>query len=111
MVGTSTDRDVVVTVQVFAAEPSADHGAFDRVVEATVEVPSGWVAVLDDPAGLSVADRFDLPPGLVRVRVSHSGPAAAGVGAPERVRVRLWPVGEGGSEGVRVVKGRGRQVA
>ncbi|ROR46774.1 hypothetical protein EDD39_5063 [Kitasatospora cineracea] len=109
VISTSTDQDVAVTVQVFTAEPPADHDAFDRVVEATVEVPSGRVAVLDDPDGLPVADRFDLPPGLVRVRVSHSSPAANGDEAPERVRVRLWPVGGGGTEGARVVKERGRR--
>ncbi|MFJ5886183.1 hypothetical protein [Kitasatospora cineracea] len=104
VVGTSTDGDVAVTVQVFAAGPPADHDAFDRVLEATVEVPSGRVAVLDDPEGLPVADCFDLPPGPVRVRVSYPG------GAPERVRVRLWPAGEGGAAGVRVVKGLGWRV-
>ncbi|QKW23814.1 hypothetical protein HUT16_36145 [Kitasatospora sp. NA04385] len=101
-VGTSTDLEVEVTVQVFRGPPPPDHAAFEHVVEATVEVPSGRFAVMGCTDDLPDADRFDVPPGLVRVRVSRSNLAAAaqavlgaddpGGQVPERVRVRLWPV-------------------
>ncbi|WP_051733251.1 hypothetical protein [Kitasatospora phosalacinea] len=107
-----SDGGVAVTVQVFDGPPPPDHARFDHVVEATVEVPSGRVAVLDGAGLLPDADRFDVPPGPVRVRVSRSNPAAAARNDPgadgcggrvlERVRIRLWPVSS--AERPRVVR-------
>ncbi|MFB7950226.1 hypothetical protein ACFC6L_35570 [Kitasatospora phosalacinea] len=111
-IGTAGDADVAVSVQVFDAPQPADHAGFDHVVEATVAAPSGRVAVLGWTDHLPDADRFEVPPGLVRVRVSRSNLAAAAAADPgaadfdeqvlERVRIRLWPVTA--DEGPRVVK-------
>ncbi|MFF4344397.1 hypothetical protein ACFY00_31300 [Kitasatospora sp. NPDC001540] len=106
-IGTAGDADVAVSVQVFDAPQPADHARFDHVVEATIEVPSGRVAVLGGTDHLPDADHFEVPPGLLRVRVSRANPAAAGDSAEqaqarERVRIRLWPVSA--DEGPRVVK-------
>ncbi|MFD7731987.1 hypothetical protein ACFV6F_16570 [Kitasatospora phosalacinea] len=75
-------------------------------------VPSGRVAVLGCTDHLPEADHFEVPPGLVRVRVSRANLAAAAAADPgaedfdeqalERVRIRLWPVSA--DEGPRVVK-------
>ncbi|GLW55989.1 hypothetical protein [Kitasatospora phosalacinea] len=111
-IGTAGNADVAVSVQVFDAPQPADHARFDHVVEATVEVPSGRVAVLGWTDRLQEADRFEVPPGLVRVRVSRSNLAAAAGNDPgaedfdeqvlERVRIQLWPVTA--DEGPRVVE-------
>ncbi|MFK0192993.1 hypothetical protein [Kitasatospora sp. NPDC090308] len=103
-VGTVGEGDVEVTVEVFVAEPAADHGAFEQVVEATIEATSGRVAVLSPTGHLPDAEFFDLPPGPVRVRASRAAPAA-GRGAAERLRVRLWPVAGHGAP--RVFRRRG----
>ncbi|RKE16991.1 hypothetical protein [Streptomyces sp. TLI_171] len=109
-IGTAVTMDVAVTVEVFDAPPPPDHARFDHVVEATVDVPSGRVAVLGCSDYLPDAATFDVPPGPVRVRASRSDLAAVRqVGEDdyrdevvERVRIRIWPAS--GPEAPRVVK-------
>jgi hypothetical protein len=88
-VGTSRYDDVPVVVDVLAAPPSDDLDAWDQVVEASIEVPTGRL-VIDGPISWQPGDSFevDLAPGTYRARVYYGG-----VGTPDvdHYRIALWP--------------------
>ncbi|MFF2078376.1 hypothetical protein ACFVXG_26920 [Kitasatospora sp. NPDC058162] len=92
---TVNNMDVVVAVDVLEGEPADDSADFDHVVEASVHVPSGRLAILGCSDYLPDAARFDVPAGWMRVRVSRSGLAAAAADpegfAPEGIRLQAWP--------------------
>ncbi|MGE7437747.1 hypothetical protein [Kitasatospora sp. NPDC001175] len=87
--------DVFVAVDVLDGEPESGRTDFDHVVEASLHVPSGCLAVLGCGDYLPDAARFDVPPGWIRVRTSRSGLAAAAADpegfASENIRLRAWP--------------------
>jgi hypothetical protein len=99
-IGTAVNAHVTVEVEVLDRPPGDDGAAVDHVVEASIEVPSGRVAVLGCTDYLPDAARFEVPKGFVRVRASRANlanvrqPGQEGYAAPEameRVRLRIWP--------------------
>ncbi|MFB7549000.1 hypothetical protein [Streptomyces sp. NPDC056154] len=60
------------TVALLDRSPRA---ASDHVVEASVQGPSGRIAILGCTHHLPDAARFEVPKSLVRVRASHANPA------------------------------------
>ncbi|MFI8347313.1 hypothetical protein [Streptomyces sp. NPDC085596] len=99
-IGTAVDMDVTVTVELLDRPPGDDSDAFDHVVEASIEVPTGRVAVLGCTDYLPDAARFEVPEGFVRVRASRTNlanvrlPDEEGYDDPEgmeQVHLRIWP--------------------
>ncbi|GAA1964221.1 hypothetical protein [Kitasatospora viridis] len=107
-IGTQVNMHVAVTVEVLDERPADDHpdlalDAYDHVVEASLEVPTGRLAVLGTTDYLPDAVKFDVPEGFVRVRAARANlanvvqPGEDGFGAPgteERIRLLVWPTGE-----------------
>ncbi|MFF7382334.1 hypothetical protein [Streptomyces griseoluteus] len=89
-IGTESNVDVDVLVELLGRPPHDATGAFDHVVEASLQVPSGRVAVLGCTDYLPDAARFDVPAGCVRVRASRTNPADLPE-AIERIHLQLWP--------------------
>jgi hypothetical protein len=99
-IGTAVNMHVAVTVELLDHPPGDDSGAVDHVVEASIEVPSGRIAVLGCTDYLPDASRFAVPKGFVRVRASRANlanvrqPGQEGYDAPEameQVHLRIWP--------------------
>jgi hypothetical protein len=96
-VGTEVNMDVDVTVELLDGQPASDDLTFDHVVEASIEVPSGRVAVLGCTDYRPDAARFDVPKGFVRVRACRSNLAnidEEGEEVPEnmeQVLLQIWP--------------------
>ncbi|MGA5816853.1 hypothetical protein ACPC54_03155 [Kitasatospora sp. NPDC094028] len=99
-IGTEVNTFVDVTVELLDHPPGDAGEAFDHVVEASVEVPSGRIAILGCTDYLPDAARFDVPKGFVRIRASRSNlanvrqPGEDGPKAPEdteQVHLQVWP--------------------
>jgi hypothetical protein len=99
-VGTASDVDVAVSLEIVDAEPPLIPDGFDHVVEGAFEVVSGQVLVMGCTDADEDASRFGVPAGWTRIRVSRSNLEAAwraGVEASddpattERVLIQLWP--------------------
>ncbi len=99
-IGTEANTFVDVTVEVLDRRPGEAFDGADHVVEASVQVPSGRVAVLGCTDYLPDAARFEVPRGFVRVRASRANLAAVRQpggedsdvpGAVEQVHLRIWP--------------------
>lgn len=89
-IGTATNVDVVVMVELLGRPPGDDAGASEHVVEASIQVPSGRIAVLGCTDYLPDAARFEVPAGFVRVRASRANPGGVHE-ASEQVHLQLWP--------------------
>lgn len=99
-IGTAVNMHVAVTVELLDHPPVDDSDAFDHVVEASVEVPTGRIAILGCTDYLPDAARFEVPKGFARVRASRSNlahvrqPGEEGFDAlktVDRIRLRIWP--------------------
>jgi len=99
-VGTVEIAHVTVTVLVLEVPPPDDSASFDHVIEASIHVSSGRVALggpTEDEEGVG---QVEVPVGWVRVRVSRSHLDVASEGAgptnedflsTEEIRVQIWP--------------------
>lgn len=103
-IGTTVNVNVSVTVAVLMQEPSEDSSEFDHVVEGSLCVPSGRLAVLGCTDYAPDAATFDVPPGWNRVRVSQSNldrAVQADVDSDEspetteKIRIQVWPASKG----------------
>ncbi|MEV7188218.1 hypothetical protein [Kitasatospora sp. NPDC093102] len=99
-IGTQANMYVDVTVELLDRRPGDASDAFDHVVEASVEVPSGRLAILGCTDYLPDAARFEVPKGFVRVLASRANladvrqPGEEGSDAPEvveQVHLQVWP--------------------
>lgn len=99
-IGTEVNMYVDVTVETLDLPPAQVFDGFDHVVEASIEVPSGRIAILGCTDYLPDAARFEAPKGFVRVRASRTNlanvrqPGEEGSDAPdavEQVLLQIWP--------------------
>src|SRR5262249_30898595 len=103
LLGIATNRydDVSVTVEVRKSppEPDEDLGPWDHVVEASLDIPSGRVAIVgclsyrpeSSPlrrADDTVSPHISVWPGSYRVRIYSGG---LGTDEEERYRIVMWP--------------------
>lgn len=102
-IGTVVNVNVSVTVIVLPQEPSDDSSEFDHVVEASLNVPSGRLAVLGCTDYTPDAATFEVAPGWNRVRVSQSNLARAAQAdvdsdespeTTEKIRIQVWAAPE-----------------
>ncbi|MFJ6075130.1 hypothetical protein ACIQFU_30630 [Streptomyces sp. NPDC093065] len=102
-IGTTVNVNVFVTVALLSQEPSDDSPAFDHVVEAGLDVPSGRLMVLGCTDYGPDAATFDVASGWNRVRVSQSNLAQAvqadvdsdqSPETTEKVRIQVWAAPE-----------------
>ncbi|MFF7964911.1 hypothetical protein ACFZC3_06040 [Streptomyces sp. NPDC007903] len=87
---TESNMDVAVMVELLGHPPGDDTDAFEHVVEASIQVPSGRIAVLGCTDYLPDAARFEVPAGFVRVRASRANPGDVRE-AIEQVHLQIWP--------------------
>lgn len=91
-VGTVGYCNVPVTVEVWDEHPPLDLDEWDHVVEASLEVGSGRVALggVEGPAELAP---LDVVPGTYRLRSSAAGlDDADEFDGGDRYRIQLWPL-------------------
>jgi hypothetical protein len=92
-VGTATDMDVPVELEVLDAEPRDDRSGWERVNDCSIDIPSGRLVIAGCTDYFPEAARIDLPAGSYSARVYYAGLAAAASNPPdgtERYRVALW---------------------
>ncbi len=93
-VGTARNMEVPVLVEVHPAEPPLDLDPWDHVTQCSLEVPSGRVVIAGCTDYFPDASRFDVPPGILQVRVSYGGLHTLsddGLDGDDHYRVQLWP--------------------
>ena len=93
-VWTGVNDHVVVTVEVLAAPAPPDGDAFAIVAECSLRSPSGRLRLTCPTYGEHDGDRFDVPAGDLRLRVSLPHELLAGhsgTGGPFPLRLQLWP--------------------
>jgi hypothetical protein len=91
---TGVNFPVVVTVDVADAPPAPDADAFEHVVECSLQSPSGRLRLTSPTYGEDDGDRFDVPAGWLRLRISliHSPFDEFSPGVdPVPLRLQLWP--------------------
>lgn len=91
---TGVDDYVVVTVEVLAAPPTLAAAAFALVHECSLRSPSGRLRLTCPTYGEDDGDRFDVPAGWLRLRVSLTRELLAEeseTGGPFPLRLQLWP--------------------
>ena len=91
---TGVNDHVVVTVEVHGAPPPSDAEAFAVVAECSLRSPSGRLRLTSPTYGDDDGDRFDVPAGWLRLRVSlthelMADRAETGGGALP-LRLQLW---------------------
>jgi hypothetical protein len=72
-IGTDTYGEVPVTVEALDSEPALSAQAWDHVVEASLHVSTGRLALAPCPDSDSPVTRIAIPPGWFRVRVHSAG--------------------------------------
>ncbi|KIU45908.1 MULTISPECIES: hypothetical protein [Bradyrhizobium] len=105
-IGTVRNMHVPVSVQILEREPNDDSAGWDHIVEASLDVPSGRIAIAGCTDYFPDAARIDVAPGTYRVRVSYGGLdtlSEDGLEGDDRYRLQLWPAPP---IAVRVVKQR-----
>ncbi|CAM5463404.1 hypothetical protein GCM10010329_32270 [Streptomyces spiroverticillatus] len=99
-IGTAVNVTVAVEVHVLTEEPADDIDAYDHVVEAGLDAPSGQLVVLGCSDYFDDAARFDVPEGWIRVRAARRNLAAAvaadiesgrSPATMEQIRLQIWP--------------------
>jgi hypothetical protein len=91
---TGVNDHVVVTVEVLAGPAPLDGDAFAIVAECSLRSPSGRLRLTCPTYGEDDGDRFDVPAGGLRLRVSLTAELLAAQGRPGRpfpLRLQLWP--------------------
>ena len=96
-VGTARNTRVPVSIDVVATRPDDDFTGWDRVTEASLEVPSGRIVVAGTSDYFPEAQRIPVPPGSYRVRICSGGLgsiSANGLDGEDHYHVVIWPEGE-----------------
>ncbi|MEU7876279.1 hypothetical protein [Dactylosporangium sp. NPDC049140] len=91
---TGVNDHVVVTVEVLPAPAPLDVDAFAIVAECSLRSPSGRLRLTCPTYGEHDGDRFDVPAGGLRLRVSLTHElltAQSRTGSPFPLRLQLWP--------------------
>jgi hypothetical protein len=107
-VGTVSNMDVPVEVEIHDSDPGYDAGQWDHIAECDIEVLSGKIVVAGCTDYFPDAARIEVRPGSYRARI-HYGNLSGGRGLDgedsyeDSYKVALWP---GGDTGVRVIKRR-----
>jgi hypothetical protein len=94
-VDTASYRFVPVVVEGLDKEPSEGFGAWEHVVEASLDVKSGRLVVYGPTQDFGSAKRIALAAGSYRVRVSSRGLSTVppnGLTGDDSYRVQLWRV-------------------
>lgn len=71
--GTLRNADVLLNVHVEHHEPAYSIDEFDHLIEASIHLPSGDLAIMGGAESLSVARRIKVPPGSYRLLYAVSG--------------------------------------
>jgi hypothetical protein len=92
-IGTISNVTVPVVIEIAGEAPEAKWDAWDHVVEASLELPSGRLVVLGGADYFPVAPRISVAPGTYRVRshVASGQQSDAELSTGEHYRVVLWP--------------------
>lgn len=107
-IGTVRNMHVPVTIEIHDREPEDDFSDWDHVVDATLDVSSGRIAVAGCTDYFPDAKRIEIPSGSYRVRASYGALdtlSKDGLSGDDHYRVQLWP---GSPTAVQVLKQRSK---
>lgn len=94
-IGTYRDADVPFAVEVYDARPPAvTPGTWDRVNEASIEVPSGTVVLWGCGEYWPTSPRISVKPGWYRARICYGGKNTLSedeLDGDDHYEVSLWP--------------------
>ena len=93
-VGTARNTTVPVQLEFLAQAPPTDLSPFDHVVEGSMVVDSGRIVVAGCTDYFPDAARFDVAPGVYRVRMSAAGLDTLsdnGLDGDDSYLIQLWP--------------------
>jgi hypothetical protein len=68
-IGTVSNSDVPATVEVHNSEPEHDFDEWDRIIECSIDVPSGRIVVAGCTDYFPDAARISVEPGVYQARV------------------------------------------
>lgn len=91
---TARNATVPVTIEIASYPPSLDLEGWDRVIEASIEVPSGCLVLHGPTDYFPNSPRITVKPGTYRVRVSFGGEQTVSMDELEGAdyySVTLWP--------------------
>jgi protein associated with RNAse G/E len=93
-VGTGRNTNVPVRVTVVDRAPALEYGAWERIMESSLHVPSGVLLVQGCTASRDDAPRVTVPAGWVRVRVRYAGLSTVSdnqLEGEDRYDIVVWP--------------------
>lgn len=93
-IGTASDMDVPVTVEVHNSEPENVFEEWDHIIECSIDIPSGKIVVAGCTDYFPDAARISVDPGVYQVRVFYAGLDSVSADCSEsndRYQVALWP--------------------
>ena len=85
---------VPVDVEILAEAPAPNFDGWDRIVEASLDLPSGCLVIHGPTDYFPTAPRISLAPGTYRVRAYFGGlgtVSADGLEGADHYRMVLWP--------------------
>jgi hypothetical protein len=92
-VATARDVSVPVEIRVSTSQPQTEPGAWDRIVEATLSVPSGELVVTGVMSEADLVGRMSVQPAEYRVRILYGDLdtiSKDGVDGDDHYVVELW---------------------
>jgi hypothetical protein len=92
-IGTASNRDVPVTVEVHNSEPKNDFDEWDRIIECSIDVPSGKIVVAGCTDYFPDAARISVEPGVYQARVFYGeldSLSEDGCDGNDKYKIALW---------------------
>jgi hypothetical protein len=92
-IGTASNRDVPVTVEVHNSEPENDFDEWDRIIECSIDVPSGKIVVAGCTDYFPDAARISVEPGVYQARVFYGeldDLSEYDCGGNDKYKIALW---------------------
>jgi hypothetical protein len=92
-IGTASNMDVPVTVEVHNSEPENDFDEWDRIIECSIDVPSGKIVIAGCTDYFPDAARISIEPGVYQARIFYGeldSLSEDGCDGNDKYKVALW---------------------
>jgi hypothetical protein len=92
-IGTVSNSDIPVTVEVYNSEPDNDFDEWDRIIECSINVPSGRIVVAGCTDYFPEAARISVEPGVYQARVFYGeldSLSEDGCDSNDKYKIALW---------------------
>jgi hypothetical protein len=92
-IGTASNMDVPVTVEVHNSEPENDFDEWDRIIECSIDVPSGKIVIAGCTDYFPDSARISIEPGVYQARIFYGeldSLSEDGCDGNDKYKVALW---------------------